>query len=134
MAAGAAETRAGVVLCRGCCCGSPAKHPDVDHDAELADLRALAAGHPELVALRLSECLGPCAEANVLVVKPSRLGRRRGGRATWFSALDVDARDALGGWLRAGGPGRAALPPLLAARRIERPRNRSLTAAGAELA
>ncbi|GGK40446.1 hypothetical protein GCM10010124_36520 [Pilimelia terevasa] len=133
MASGAAETRSGVVLCRGCCCGSAAKHPDVDHAGELADLRALSDRHPDLLTVRTSECLGPCAEANVLVVRPSRTGRRRGGTTVWFSALDPDARAALSRWLADGGPGRAPLPAGLAPFQMHRPRGRSLTEVGAGL-
>ena len=32
-----------VTLCRGCCCGTVEKRPDVDHEAQRVRLHALAA-------------------------------------------------------------------------------------------
>ena len=31
-----------VLVCRGCCCGTEHEHPDVDHDAQVEALRAVA--------------------------------------------------------------------------------------------
>lgn len=103
--------RAGVVVCRGCCCGSARRDPHTDHAAQLAGLHRLADAHPERVTVRTSECLGPCAQANVLVVRPSPAGRLRGGRPVWFGFVrDAGALALLAGWLTAGGPGLARLP------------------------
>lgn len=56
-----------VLLCRDCCCGTLTKHPDVDHDAQEALLRAAAVERGgKLVRTR---CLGVCERSNVVVVK-----------------------------------------------------------------
>lgn len=107
-----------VVVCRGCCCGTTRKHPDVDHDAQLRALRSrLGAG-----AVRTVDCLGPCGDSNVMVVLPSGAGRRRGGRATWLGfVLSDDALDDVTGWIGAGGPGLAPIPGTLDLHRITPP-------------
>ena len=106
-----ADRRTGVVLCRGCCCGSERRDPGTDHAAQLTWLRRLACAYPDGVTVRTSECLGPCAQANVLVVRPSPAGRRRSGRPVWFAFVgDARALELLEGWIGAGGPGLAALP------------------------
>ncbi|MGW1379748.1 (2Fe-2S) ferredoxin domain-containing protein [Streptomyces sp. NPDC002446] len=103
-----------VVVCRGCCCGNPHKHPGTDHERQLARLRAAAAESGGRLAVRTSECLGPCAQANLVVVLPSGEGRRRGGRVTWIGwALSEDSTGAILAWVRAGGPGVAAPGPAL---------------------
>ena len=66
-----------VVVCRGCCCGNRSKHPGTDHAWQLDRLRAAGAEHGFQV--RTTDCLGPCDQANVLVVQPSAAGRRAGG-------------------------------------------------------
>lgn len=105
------DRRAGVVLCRGCCCGSARRDPDTDHAAQLAWLQLMAHAHPDGVTVRTSECLGPCAQANVLVVRPSPVGRRRGGRPVWFAFVgDARVLELLESWISAGGPGLATLP------------------------
>ncbi len=64
--------------------------------------------------VRVSDCLGPCERSNVAVVVPSRAARRGGARPVWLGrVLDDDAIDAIAAWASAGGPGRAAPPPLL---------------------
>ena len=112
----------GIVLCRGCCCGSVAKRPHVDHAAALARLEAFATTHAQVAAVRTSECLGPCEQADVVVVRPSPEGRRRGGRPVWFGLVDEYALELLTEWVGAGGPGIAPVPDLLVLHRIERPR------------
>ncbi|REK86973.1 (2Fe-2S) ferredoxin domain-containing protein [Streptomyces inhibens] len=95
-----------LVVCRGCCCGNPRKHPGTDHESQLARLRTAAAESGGRLAVRTSECLGPCARANIVVVQPSGEGRRRGGRATWIGwALGDDSTDDILAWASAGGPG-----------------------------
>ncbi|MCU1432007.1 MAG: hypothetical protein JWP95_1112 [Actinotalea sp.] len=62
----------------------------------------------------LSECLDECERGDVVVARPTRSGRARAGRPVWFERLAGDALTAeLTGWLRAGGPGTADLPPTL---------------------
>lgn len=101
-----------VTVCRGCCCGTVKKHPTIDHDARLANLRNLVEG---IGNLRTSDCLGPCERSNVVVVSPSGRGRRAGGRPTWLGrVLDARAETAIFNWLRDGGPGLAQTPEALA--------------------
>ncbi|MER7760453.1 (2Fe-2S) ferredoxin domain-containing protein [Streptomyces sp. NPDC097619] len=115
-----------LVVCRGCCCGNSRKHPDVDHDRQLARLESAAAESGGTLAVRTSECLGPCEQANVIVVQPSAEGRRRGARAVWIGwAKDDDCTDALLEWAAAGGPGVTPLPPVLDLQRIEPPADRT---------
>lgn len=105
------DRRTGVVLCRGCCCGDARRDPGTDHAAQLTWLRRLASTAPDGVAVRTSDCLGPCAQANVLVVRPSPAGRRRGGRPVWFAFVGDDrVLELVDTWLRAGGPGLASVP------------------------
>ncbi len=100
-----------VTVCRDCCCGSPAKHPRVDHDAQLARLRAGVTG-PHRV--RTSLCLDVCEQANVIVVHPTPVARRAGHRPVWFGLVgDPAIVDDLTAWVRAGGPGVAPVPAAL---------------------
>ncbi|MER6383639.1 (2Fe-2S) ferredoxin domain-containing protein [Streptomyces sp. NPDC001250] len=110
-----------LVVCRGCCCGNSRKHPGTDHAWQLERLRAGAAEHGFQV--RTTDCLGPCDQANVIVVQPSTAGRRAGARAVWVGfAMDDDSTDDLLHWARAGGPGIAQPPPTLALQLIRPPR------------
>ena len=55
-----------VLVCLGCCCGTAAKHSDVDHDAQLDALRAAL---PDGGRLWTVDCVGPCESSNVVVVR-----------------------------------------------------------------
>ncbi|GGZ33062.1 hypothetical protein GCM10010387_28970 [Streptomyces inusitatus] len=111
-----------LVVCRGCCCGSAAKHPGTDHEGQLIRLREAAAASGGRIEIRTSECLGPCGQANVIVVQPSTEGRRRGARATWIGwALDDDALGEVVAWAEAGGPGLAEPPAALTLQTIPAP-------------
>ncbi|WP_327233549.1 (2Fe-2S) ferredoxin domain-containing protein [Streptomyces sp. NBC_01317] len=111
-----------LVVCRGCCCGDPAKNPGTDHAGQLARLRAAAASSEGRLSVRTTDCLGPCGQANVVVVQPSAEGRRAGGRATWVGwVLDEDGTDDLLAWTRAGGPGVAEPPATLELQMIPPP-------------
>jgi hypothetical protein len=66
-----------VLLCRGCCCGTEAKHPDVDHTAQRAALEAALGDEDRLYTV---DCLGPCERSNVVVV-------RTGPTRTWFGEV-----------------------------------------------
>lgn len=97
-------------VCRDCCCGSREKHPDVDHDALLADLTDGTRGHAEVDVTR---CLLACDRSNVVVVSPGPY---------WFG--DVLSRELVHEliiWIRAGGPD-VRLSGSLARRRIRAPR------------
>ncbi|MGW8395157.1 (2Fe-2S) ferredoxin domain-containing protein [Streptomyces lydicus] len=103
-----------LVVCRGCCCGNPRKHPGIDHQWQLERLLAAAAGSGGRLAVRTSDCLGPCGQANIVVIQPSSDGRRRGGRSTWIGwAMDDDCTDDILAWVAAGGPGVAEPPATL---------------------
>ncbi|MEV7671858.1 (2Fe-2S) ferredoxin domain-containing protein [Streptomyces sp. NPDC088752] len=113
-----------LVVCRGCCCGDARKNPGTDHEAQLARLREAAAASGGRLAVRTSDCLGPCAQANIVVVQPSTEGRRRGGRAAWVGfTLDDDCLDDILAWAEAGGPGIAPPPATLALQMVDPPKN-----------
>lgn len=101
-----------VTVCRDCCCGTTRKHPDVDHDAQLAALRD---GIAEVGRLVVSPCLLACERSNVVVVAPSAAARAGGARPVWLDGvLRPEQTDAVVAWVRAGGPGRTPLPATLA--------------------
>jgi len=82
-------------VCRGCCCGTERKHPDVDHDAQLDRLSEAASAS---VHVRSTGCLGPCADSNVIAVRLSGTRDR-----VWLGAmLSADATDALARWMADG--------------------------------
>ncbi|MGW4373885.1 MULTISPECIES: (2Fe-2S) ferredoxin domain-containing protein [unclassified Streptomyces] len=115
-AASAAKPEAGparptVTVCRGCCCGTPAKVPRLDHEAQLAELRSALA---EVAAVRRTDCLDACERANVIVIQPSAEGRVAGGRPVWLGQVnDPGAAADITAWVRDGGPGLAAPPGIL---------------------
>lgn len=92
-----------VTVCRGCCCGTASKHPDVDHDEQVAALRR---GMGTAGRLRVSDCLDACDRSNVVVVNPSGDGRRTGGRPIWLAGVIRASTVAeIVDWVRSGGPG-----------------------------
>lgn len=94
-----------VRVCRDCCCGTRAKHPDVDHDALLGQLAEGTRGHAEVA---VTTCLLACEESNVVVVSPGPY---------WFGGvLSSETVGDLVTWIRGGGPG-TPVPPALARRR-----------------
>ncbi|WFE30934.1 (2Fe-2S) ferredoxin domain-containing protein [Micromonospora sp. WMMD975] len=108
------DTRVGIVLCAGCCCGRT--------DPEgAAPLRALCQASPDLARVRTSSCLGRCDYSDVVVVQPSLTGRRRGGRPVWFGCADVQTAARIRDWVAEGGPGVALLPRDLALHKISAP-------------
>ncbi|MER7955201.1 (2Fe-2S) ferredoxin domain-containing protein [Streptomyces sp. NPDC096030] len=120
-----------LVVCRGCCCGDAGKNPGVDHEGQLARLREAAARSGGRLSVRTSDCLGPCAQANIVVVQPSTEGRRRGGRAAWIGfTADDDCLDDILAWTAAGGPGIAEPPATLTLQMIDPPTGTTSTRAG----
>ncbi len=103
-----------VLLCRGCCCGTPDKHPRTDHDAQQLALEAATAAHPD-VELRVVDCLDECDRSNVAVLR--RPGERAADRDTWLGGLLTErATEALAQWTAEGGAG--PLPPALSGLRF----------------
>lgn len=95
-----------VTVCRDCCCGT-SKVRGVDHAEQVAYLS-------ERMPVGVSECLGVCERANVVVVRPSAAGRAAGGRPVWLGLVnDPAATEDVAAWVRAGGPGVAAPPDIL---------------------
>jgi len=118
------DTACIVRVCRDCCCGSERKHPGVDHDGLLHRLEEAVHGGG---TVRVSDCLLACDQSNVVVVTPSPAARRAGGRPVWIRhVLDVEVVDAIGDWVRDGGPGWAP-PPLRLAPLAFRPSGLSRT-------
>lgn len=100
-----------VTVCRGCCCGTAAKVPRLDHEAQLIDLRTLLAG---VAMVRRTDCLDACERANVIVVQPSAEGRQAGGRPVWLGQVnDSGAAADITAWVKDGGPGLAEPPDIL---------------------
>lgn len=110
-ATGAADARCTVTVCRGCCCGTPAKVPRLDHGAQLTDLRNALAG---VASVRRTDCLDACERANVIVIQPSAEGRKAGGRPVWLGQVnDPGAAADITAWVEEGGPGLAEPPGIL---------------------
>lgn len=100
-----------LLLCRDCCCGSPTKHPGVDHDA-LRDalLEGAARVDGPRVRARVVDCLAQCDRSNVVLVRDFATGGRP--HDTWLGGvLDHDLVAAVLRWAADGGP----LPPDLEA-------------------
>lgn len=100
-----------VRMCRGCCCGTERKHPEVDHDA-IAEALERGIG-PDAELLRV-DCLWACDLSNVVVVNPAATARRSGARPAWVPGVNtVDRAGAVAEWVRRGGPGVAEVPASL---------------------
>jgi (2Fe-2S) ferredoxin len=100
-----------VTVCRGCCCGTASKHPEVDHAGQVDALRA---GIGDAGRVRVSECLDACERSNVVVVGPSADGRRAGARPAWLAGvLHPDTVADVVAWVRGGGPGVEDPPAVL---------------------
>jgi len=100
-----------VRMCRGCCCGTTRKHPQVDHEGIANVLDTMIGPHARLVRV---ECLWACEESNVVVVNPAVEARRHGARPAWVTQVNtVERARAVADWVRRGGPGLADPPPEL---------------------
>lgn len=97
-----APTPVGLVVCEDCCC--------LDTDR----LRRLAETRPDVATVRTSGCLGSCDNGDLVVIRPSRLGRERGARPVWLGFVDDDILVTIEQWILDGGPGVAPTPPSLA--------------------
>lgn len=113
-----APTRPGLTAC-SLCAGETLGPADPLAGGQLARLEQLR--DRGLADLTTSECLDECERGDVVVVRPSRVGRQRGGRPVWFERLAGDATTAgLARWLELGGPGVAEVPDALTSHRIAR--------------
>ena len=109
----ATDDRGAVTVCRGCCCGDPNRHPDIDHDRLLRHLRERL---EPATRVRISDCLLVCGDSNVLVVSPSPAARRAGARPVWLARILSEAlQDCVADWIGRGGPGAVPLPQELLA-------------------
>lgn len=106
---------AGLILtCAGCCCGHPAHGGALSPQRTLkSTLRRLykASGLDGRVRLAFTDCLGPCSEANVIMLYLR-------GRPLWFRRINSpELLTALLDYGRAASNGEGApLPPELAER------------------
>lgn len=113
-----ARTRPGLTAC-SLCAGETLGPGDPLAVGQLARLEQLR--DRGLADLTTSECLDECDRGDVVVARPSRIGRRCGGRPVWFERLAGDAATAdLARWLELGGPGVAEVPDGLTPHRIAR--------------
>ena len=109
-----AKPKTVVLLCRGCCCGTLDKHPEVDHEGQRRLLENAVEQQPGM-ELRIIDCLDECDRSNVAVVR--RVGMPARERDTWLGGLLTDrATEALAGWLSDGAEG--PLPEVLEGRRF----------------
>ncbi|MFE4490968.1 (2Fe-2S) ferredoxin domain-containing protein [Streptomyces niveus] len=107
----AQQSRPMVTVCRGCCCGTTAKVPHLDHEAQLTDLRTSLSA---VAMVRRTDCLDACQRANVIVIQPSAEGRRAGGRPIWLGQVNDPAAAAdITAWVKSGGPGLVDPPDIL---------------------
>ena len=100
-----------ILVCRGCCCGTAQKHPDVDHDAQLGALESAASQAPGARVLAVG-CVEECSRSNVMVVR-----FRDSSKTTtmWLGEMLTHAKTkALADWIAAGGPQTGPLPSSLA--------------------
>jgi len=106
---------AGLILaCAGCCCGHPAHGGDLSPQRTLKSAARRAfktSGLDGRVRLAFTDCLGPCSEANVMLLYLH-------GRPLWLRRMNApDALIALMDYCRnAVGAGDVPLPPALATR------------------
>lgn len=106
------KERIAVTVCRGCCCGTE-KHPDTDHEGQVAQLERAG------LRVRVADCLDVCEHSNVVVV---HAGSGRGMRPVWLGGvLDEETTGQVAAWVARGGPGVARVPDTLRRQVIERP-------------
>ncbi|MDC7120592.1 hypothetical protein OMK64_03480 [Cellulomonas fimi] len=111
-------TRPGLTAC-SLCAGETLGDDDPLEGGQLARLKALRSRG--LADLTLSECLDECERGDVVVARPSVVGRRSAGRPVWFERLAGDGLTReLERWLEQGGPGVAEQPAALLALQIDR--------------
>ncbi|MEU1903494.1 hypothetical protein [Streptomyces hygroscopicus] len=107
----AAPANAGAARCTVTVCRGTAKTPALDHAAQLDQLRSSLA---QIAQVRITGCPGACEHTNVIVIRPSAVGRATDGRLVRPGLVDDrDAADDIAAWVEAGGPGLADPPGVL---------------------
>ncbi|HEU0101435.1 MAG TPA: (2Fe-2S) ferredoxin domain-containing protein [Mycobacteriales bacterium] len=97
-----------VLVCRGCCCGTAAKHPGTDHELQEKELTA-AVQSVDGVRVRVVDCLDECDRSNVVVLRGA--SGRAAERDAWLGGvLGSRATEALAGWLADGAEGPLPAP------------------------
>ncbi len=93
---------ASVLVCRGCCCGTEDEDEAARH---LERLRAAALRLPK-GRVTVTNCLGPCAEGNIVAIRHRDVDRPgRPLATTWFRRVDDEAVELLHDWVIAGATG-----------------------------
>jgi predicted metal-binding protein len=110
----AKKTRLRVVLCRGCCCGTPnAEAPGFDHRAQLRAIKGAIANNPD-AELKMVSCLNHCSRANIVVLSGARALRR----PTWLGDMvEPQANKELCAWIASGA--QDDLPDTVAAHQMD---------------
>lgn len=109
-----------VLVCRACCCGRASKHPEIDHDLQVEQIRAAVALLAD-ARFRVVDCLDVCARSNVVVIRDRRLETAPERRSLWLGGITTDSLTvALCDWIATGGPA-SALPFALTALRFPGP-------------
>lgn len=106
----------GVTAC-SLCAGETLGDGASGRDRQLARLGRLS--EEGLARVTFVECLDRCERGDVVVARPSVVGRARGGSPVWFERLAGEpADDALRTYLREGGPGIGDVPHALLPHRL----------------
>lgn len=114
-----------LAVCHGCCCARDRKARSIEALILLEELRDACGPAVPIVT---TDCLGPCSEADVVVVRPGRGGRASGSRTVWLRWMrDPGAFQDLADWALAGGPGTARIPATLAIREFSPPKPQKAT-------
>lgn len=99
-----------VVVCRGGECGNRWKHPELDHQQQLRELRDGTGEHATTV---VSRCLDACEHANVVVLVPAAADIADGVDPVWIGDVnDAETTGQIVEWVAAGGPAQAPAPVL----------------------
>lgn len=108
------KSRLRVVLCRGCCCGTPhAEAPGFDHRAQLRAIKSAVSNNPN-AELKTVSCLNHCSRANIVVLSGARALRR----PTWLGDMvEPETNKELCAWIASGGLDK--LPEALAAHEMD---------------
>lgn len=120
----------GITAC-SLCAGETLGEDDPLEGGQLERLRRIE--RFRVARLTLSECLDECDRGDVVVARPSPLGRSARVAPLWFERLaGDDLTEQFSDWLARGGPGLADLPPDLRGRVIHRGGSGGAAATGSD--